>query len=59
MHKISILWGESPEDGQPAQTYRFETEAELKAFTLGIDQMDGWMGYEEVHEGFIYREEDE
>ena len=58
MHKITILWGESPEDGQEAVTYRFATAAELKAFCLGVDAMDGYFGYEEVEEGFVYREED-
>ena len=33
MHKITILWGEMPEDGQEAVTYSFDTEAELNAFT--------------------------
>ena len=31
MHKITILWGECPEDGQEAVTYRFNTKAELDA----------------------------
>jgi hypothetical protein len=39
MHKITILWGECPEDGQEAVTYRFDTKAELDAFELGVAEM--------------------
>ena len=46
MHKITILWGRSPEDGQEAVTYSFATKAELDAFELGVSEMDGWMGYD-------------
>jgi len=58
-HKVTILWGESPEDGQEAITYKFNTKAELDAFHLGIAEMDGWLGYEEVEEGYIHREEED
>ena len=58
MYKISILWGESPEDGQEAITYKFNTQAELDAFTIGIDEMDGWLGYDDdVPEGHVHRED--
>ena len=56
MFKVTILWGESPEDGQEAITYKFKTEAEANAFRLGIDEMEGWLGYEEVSEGYIYKD---
>ena len=60
MHKISILWGECPEDGQEAVTYRFDTKAELDAFELGVAEMDGWLGYDDdVPEGYVYREEED
>jgi hypothetical protein len=60
MHKITILWGECPEDGQEAVTYRFDTKAELDAFELGVAEMDGWLGYDDdVPEGFVYREEED
>ena len=59
MHKITILWGECPEDGQEAVTYRFNTKAELDAFELGVAEMDGWLGYDDdVPEGYVYREEE-
>lgn len=58
-YKVSILWGESPEDGDIAKTYEFETKQELDAFHLGIAEMDGWLGWDEVEEGYIHREEDE
>jgi len=57
VYKISILWGQSPEDGQEAITYKFNTQAELDAFELGIDEMDGWLGYDDdVPEGHVHRE---
>jgi hypothetical protein len=59
-HKVSILWGETPDYGNAAVTYEFETEAEASAFRLGVEEMSGWLGYEEVAEGYIYTyEEDE
>jgi hypothetical protein len=59
MYKISILWGECPEEGQEAITYKFKTQAELDAFNLGISEMDGWNGLDDtVEEGYIYKEED-
>ena len=59
MHKITILWGECPEDGQQGITYSFDTWAELRAFELGVAEMDGWMGYDIVPEGYVYREEED
>lgn len=60
MYKISILWGQCPEEGQKAVTYSFATAAELAAFELGVAEMDGWMGYDaDVPEGYVYREEAE
>jgi len=57
MYKISILWGQSPEDGQKAITYKFNTSEELDAFLLGIDEMDGWLGYDDdVPEGHVHKE---
>lgn len=62
-HKVSILWGESHNHGDAAVTYEFETEAEANAFRLGVDELSrrvyGWLGYEEVDEGYIHTEEDE
>ena len=56
-YKISILWGQTPDDGQEAVTYSFNTQEELNAFTLGVDEMDGWLGYDDtVNEGHVYRE---
>jgi hypothetical protein len=53
-HKITILWGQDHEDGDEPKTYEFATEGELDAFRLGIDEMDGWLGYEFVEEGFVW-----
>ena len=46
--KISILWGESPEDDAEPKQYSFKTKAELEAFILGINEMDGWHGWDIV-----------
>jgi hypothetical protein len=60
MHKITILWGGCPEDGQEAVTYSFDTQAELDAFNLGVGEAEGWWGYDDtVPEGYVYREEEE
>ena len=55
-YKISILWGESPNHGQESITYKFNTQSELDAFLLGIAEMDGWRGWQEVEEGHIHNE---
>ena len=54
-HKISILWGSCPDDGQEAETYEFETYDELWAFQYGVDQANGWLEYEEVEEGYVHK----
>lgn len=51
--KITILWGETPEPGDKAKTYEFATEAELAAFKLGVEEMDGWQGWKESEEGYV------
>jgi hypothetical protein len=55
MPKTTILWGETPEDGQKAITYTFKTKAELEAFKFGVSEMDGWLGWDEVEEGYVFR----
>ncbi len=47
-YEITILWGESPEDDAEPKTYSFKTKAELEAFKLGINEMDGWQGWDIV-----------
>ena len=49
-YKIRILWGESPDDGAKPTKYSFKTKAELDAFILGINEMDGWHGWEIVNQ---------
>lgn len=56
--KITILWGQCPQDGDKAVTYKFKTKGELDAFMLGVDEMDGWMGYDIVDEGYVHKEEE-
>jgi hypothetical protein len=57
--KITILWGEAHEEGDEAKTYEFATQEELDAFLLGVGEMDGWMAWEEVEEGFVWHAETE
>lgn len=45
--KIRIRWGESLSDGC-TRTYKFATQAELNAFIKGIQECEGWQGWEEV-----------
>ncbi len=54
VHKISILWGSVPEDGQEAVTYEYPTKAEFDAFVEGVEAAEGWLAYETVEEGFVY-----
>jgi len=58
-HKISILWGSVPEDGQEAVTYEFHTKAEYDAFVEGVEAAEGWLNYEVVEEGFVYSNDKE
>jgi hypothetical protein len=55
MPKITILWGETPEDGQKAKTYKFKTKVELEAFKFGVSEMNGWYDWEEVEEGYVFK----
>ena len=43
--KITIIWG-SDRDQDNKQTYRFETEEQLKYFMMGVDEGNGWLEYE-------------
>ena len=56
--KISILWGEWPQDGDKAETYKFKTQGELDAFMLGVDESSGWQNYDIVNEGYVHKEEE-
>jgi hypothetical protein len=53
-HKVTILWGENPDVGDEGVTYEFATLAEANAFRLGIEEMNGWLGYAEVDEGYVH-----
>lgn len=56
MPKVSILWGKTPEVGDKAVKYDFDTQAELDAFMLGVNEADGWAAFKEVDEGYVYAE---
>ena len=45
---ITILWGETPEPDAEPITYEFDTQKELNAFIHGINECDGWWGFEEI-----------
>tara|TARA_Y100000004_G_C8707259_1_gene324339 strand:+ start:161 stop:388 length:228 start_codon:yes stop_codon:yes gene_type:complete len=50
-HKIGIVWGENPYNSDyELEQYSFNTKAELDAFILGINAMDGWHGYHVIGE---------
>ena len=53
MHTITLLWAEKPDPGDEATTYTFATEAEYKAFMLGVEAATGWINVRQVPEGFI------
>jgi hypothetical protein len=53
--KITIIWG-SDRDQDNKQTYRFETEEQLKYFMMGVDEAEGWLEYQiEDEDGNIDR----
>lgn len=43
--RVRIVRGQTAEAKTPC-VYEFDTEAELDAFLLGVDEADGWLGYE-------------
>ena len=45
---VTILWGEAPQPDQKPVTYYFDTEEEVIAFMRGIEEMNGWNGYEVI-----------
>lgn len=49
-YEVVIRWGMTS-SGQEPVTYSFDTEAELTAFMLGVDECDGWLDYTIVHHG--------
>lgn len=59
MHKVSILWGVTPDVGDEATTYSFVTKGELTAFLEGVEEGNGWMDWELVEEGYVVPEEDD
>ena len=47
-HSVSILWGECPEpDAEPVSRI-FNTADELAAYMSGVEDCDGWAGYEVI-----------
>lgn len=45
---ITILWGETPEPDAEPITYEFDTQKELNSFIHGVNECDGWLGFEEM-----------
>jgi hypothetical protein len=45
MIEVTIVWGKDP-DLQETKHYKFKTQAEYDAFFLGVNDMDGWEGYD-------------
>ncbi len=46
--EIFIFWGSSSEPGARPTRYTFGTESERAAFLHGVEEAEGWMGYEVV-----------
>jgi hypothetical protein len=46
--KVTILWGEAPDDDDEPVVYEFYTQAELAAFLYGITEASGWGDYQIV-----------
>ena len=43
---VSIVWGEFTEN--IPKSYNFQSEEELEAFLLGVEEANGWMDYNAV-----------
>jgi hypothetical protein len=43
---VSIVWGEFTEN--IPKSYNFQSEKELEAFLLGVEEANGWMDYNAV-----------
>jgi hypothetical protein len=48
MYTLKIIWGEAPEQATTPEVYEFNTYAEREAFLWGVEEMNGWLGYEIV-----------
>lgn len=55
MFSVWILWGVLREDGDLPVLYEFATEAERAAFLKGVEEADGWLGYEIRQSGDAYK----
>lgn len=42
---VWILWGAMPEPGTVPTRYEFDTQMELDAFLMGVEESNGWMEY--------------
>ena len=47
-YSVWILWGEDPQEDQEPLQYEFNTQGELNAFLMGIEEGDGWFGYDYI-----------
>lgn len=69
-HVITIVFGEHASrlhsDGEPdeivsdegsIETFTFDTKTELNAFKLGLEAMDGWMGWCEYDPTYLSNKE--
>lgn len=57
--KVTILWGENPNQGDVATTYHFDTLIEYNAFMHGVREAGGWLNYSFEDEGFVVPEDDD
>jgi len=45
---VSIVWGEFIVNQNIPKSYTFQSEEELEAFLLGVEETNGWMDYNAV-----------
>lgn len=52
-HQVFVVWGSDLEEGDKPTPYEFNTEEELNAFVLGVDEASGYCG------GAVFANEEE
>ena len=60
-HQIFVVWGESVDKDASPCLYSFNTQGELDAFLLGVDEASGWLEaatFETREEACAYIEEE-
>lgn len=53
-HKVTIMWGEVPQEEDTPQTYSFGSAGELNAFLEGVNEAIGWLDFEVIEPGDVW-----